>query len=61
MGIQLQIVGQLAAWPSDSERRFYNGHDRKVDGSTLTLASLLRPWIRCFTTIMCAWWNLTSS
>ena len=22
----------LAAWPSGSERRFYDGHDRKVDG-----------------------------
>ena len=32
-----------AAWPSGSERRFYDGHDRKVDSSTPTLASLLRP------------------
>ena len=46
---------------SGSERRFYNGHDRMVDGSTPTQASLLRPWIRSFTTIISAWWNLTSS
>ena len=31
------------AWPSDSESRFYDGLDRKVDGSTLTLALMLRP------------------
>ena len=33
-----------AAWLSGSERRFYDGHDRKVDGSTfhpsLVVASL---------------------
>ena len=46
---------------SGSERRFYYGHDRKADGSTPTQASLLRPYIRCFTTIISAWWNLTSS
>ena len=51
----------LAAGPSGSERRFYDGHDRKIDGSTPTHASLLRPWISCFTTIISAWWNLTSS
>ena len=34
------------------ERRFYNGQDRKVNGTTPTLASLLRPWIRCFTIII---------
>ena len=49
------------AWPSGSERRFYDGHDRKVDGSTPTLASLLRPWIRYFLTFISARWNLTSS
>ena len=48
-------------WPSGSERCFYDGHDRKVDGSTPTLASLLRPRIRYFTTFIFAWWNLTSS
>ena len=42
-------------------RRFYHDHDRKVDGSTPTQASLLRPRIRCFTIIIFAWWNLTSS
>ena len=31
------------AWPSGSERRFYDGNDRKVEGSTPTQASLLRP------------------
>ena len=35
--------------------------DRKVDGSTPTLASLLRPWIRRFTIIISAWWKLASS
>ena len=49
------------AWPSGLERRFYDDHVRKVDGSTPTQASLLRPWMRCFTTIISAWWNLTSS
>ena len=44
-----------------SERRFYDGHDRKVDGSTPTQVSLLCPWKRRFTTIVSAWWNLTSS
>ena len=46
-------------WPSGLERRFYDGHDRKVNGSTLTQASFLRPWIRCFTTIIFAWRNLS--
>ena len=50
-----------AAWPSGSEGRFYDGHVRKVDGSTTTQAWLLRPWTRCFTTIISVWWNLTSS
>ena len=52
---------QSAAWRSGSERRFYYDHDRKVNGSTPNLVSLLRPWIRCFTMIISAWWNLTSS
>ena len=43
------------AWPSGSERRFYDGHDRKVDGLTPTQASLLHPGIRCFMAIFCAW------
>ena len=50
-----------AAWRNGSERRFYDDHDRKVDGSPPNLVSLLRPWIRCFTMIISAWWNLASS
>ena len=50
-----------AAWPSGSQGRFYDGHARKVDDLTPTQAWLLRPWTRCFTTIILAWWNLTSS
>ena len=50
-----------AAWRSGSERRFYDDHDCKVNGSTPILVSLFRPWIRCFTMIIYAWWNLTSS
>ena len=54
-------LGISAACPSGSERRFYDGHDRKVNGSTSTQALLLRPWIRCFTAVISARWNLTSS
>ena len=50
-----------AAWRSGSERRFYDDHDRTVDGSPPNLVSLLRPWIRCITMIISAWWNLASS
>ena len=50
-----------AAWPSGSEGHFYDGHVHKIGGSTPTQASLLRSWIRCFTTIISAWWNLASS
>ena len=33
----ISIEGNMsAAWPSGSERRFYDGHDCKVDGSTFT-------------------------
>ena len=39
--------------------RFYDSHDRKVDGSTPTLVSLRR-WIRCFTSVS-AGRNVTSS
>ena len=46
---------------SGLERRFYDDHDRKVNGSTPNLVSLLRPWIRCFTMIISAWWILASS
>ena len=49
------------AWRSGLERRFHDDHDRKVNGSTPNLVSLLRPWIRCFTMIISAWWNPASS
>ena len=57
----LNPLRSSAAWRSGSERRFYDDHDRKVDGSPPNLVSLLRPWIRCFTMIISAWWNLASS
>ena len=50
-----------AACRSNSERYFYDDHDRKVSGSTPNLISLLRPWIRCFTMIISTWWNLANS
>ena len=50
-----------AAWPIASKGRFNDDHDCKVNGLTPIQVSLLRPWIRCFTTIISAWWNLTSS
>ena len=50
-----------AAWRSGLEHRFYDEHDGKVNGSTPNLVSLLRPWIRCFTMIISAWWNVASS
>ena len=50
-----------AAFPSGSKGRFYDGHVRKVEGSTPTQIWLLCPGTRCFTTIIFAWWNLTSS
>ena len=55
------IVPMSAAWRSGSERRFYDDHDRKINGSIPNLVSLLRPWIRCFTMIISAWWSLASS
>ena len=48
------------AWSSGLERRYCDGHDRKVDGSTPAKATM-RSWIRCFTTIISALKNLTSS
>ena len=45
-------IDESAVWPSGSECCFYDDHDRKVDGSTPTQALSLRPWIRCFTTII---------
>ena len=50
-----------AAWRNGSERRFYDDHDRKVNGLTPNLLWLLCLWIRCFTMIIPAWWNLASS
>ena len=51
----------FVAWCSGLERYFCDGHDCKVDGSTLTRASFLRSWMRCFTIIIRAWCNLASS
>ena len=51
----------LAAWRSGLERRFYDDHVRKVNGSTPNLVSLLRPWIGCFAMIISARWNPASS
>ena len=42
-------------------RRFYDDPVRKVNGSTPSLVSLLRHWIRCFTMIISASWNLAGS
>ena len=41
--------------------RSWGGVKSWVNGSTPNLVSLLRPWIRCFTMIISAWWNLASS
>ena len=57
----LESALESAAWRNGVERRFYDDHNRKVNGSTPNLVSLLRPWIRCFTMIISAWWNLASS
>ena len=57
----MMMMIMSAAWRSGSERRFYDDQDRKVDGSPPNLVSLLCPWIRCFTMIISAWWNLASS
>ena len=37
----MELVDLSAAWPSGSERRFYDAYDRKVDGSTPTPAAFL--------------------
>ena len=47
-------------WSVTQSARFYD-HDRKVNGLTPNLVSLLRPRTRCFTIIIFAWWNLASS
>ena len=54
----LQIVGSVAEWVKASflRRPWSNGL-----GSTRTLVTLLRPWIRRFTMIISAWWLRTSS
>ena len=54
-------MSKSASWRSGFERRFYIDHDRKVNGLTTNLVSLLRPWMRCFTMIISAWWNPASS
>ena len=48
-----------AAWPGGSERRFYVGHDRKINGFTPTQASMVRSIITCFMAIIPARRNLT--
>ena len=45
------VTSRQGGW----ERRFYVGYYREVDGSTPTLASLLRPLIKCFTIIIPVW------
>ena len=50
-----------AAWRSGSEHRFHDDHDRKVNGLTPNLVSLLHPWIRCFMMIISARGNLACS
>ena len=59
--VYVSVAMILAMWRSSLERRFYDDHDHKVDSSTPNLVSLLRPWIRCFTMIISAWWNSPSS
>ena len=55
------VVYTDLAWCSGSERRFYNDHDRKVNGLTPNPFSLWCPWIRCFMITVSAWWNPASS
>ena len=47
----MSCLSWSAAWRSDSERRFYDDYDRKIDSSTPIQASLLCPWIISFTII----------
>ena len=49
----ITTLHQPAAWRDGLERRFYDDHDRKANGSTPNLVSLLRSCIRCFTMIIC--------
>ena len=53
------IPGLSTAWPSGSERRFYDDHDSKVDGSTPTL--VVTSFHKMLSIIISAWWNLTRS
>ena len=41
--VEREAMASPAAWPSGSERRFYDSRERKVDGSTPSQVSLLRP------------------
>ena len=52
--LEAEVIKLLksAARPSGSGRRFYDDHDRKVDDSTPTQASLLRRSIICFMIII---------
>ena len=59
--IMLMLNPLSAAWRSGLERRFYDDHNHKINGSTPNQVSLLRSWIRCFTMTISAWWNLASS
>ena len=52
------IVGSVAEWVKASFLRRPWSNDL---GSTRTLFTLLRPWIKRFTMIIFAWWIRTSS
>ena len=58
INIIINIVGSVAEWVKALflRRPWSNG-----PGSTCTLVTLLRPWIRRFTMIISAWWLRTSS
>ena len=46
------MLGKSAARPRGQKLRFYDGPDRMIFGSTRTLVTLLRPWIRRLTLII---------
>ena len=48
------------AWRSGSKRRFHDGHDPKVDGSTPIQALFSRPWDKMLHDHQSVWWNLTN-
>ena len=52
------FVSSVAEWVKASFLRQPRSNDL---GSTRTLVTLLRPWIRRFTMIISAWWLQTSS